>query len=88
MFTNTADHTYSFPEAGFHVSARDLVFRDIQVVGSLLGSNTTLREMVDFAAKHSVKAVKKTFSLERLDDLVDQYNKGEGGKLVVDMTSQ
>lgn len=77
----------SFPENGFHVSARDLVFRDIQVVGSLLGSNTTLREMVNFAAKHGVKAVKKTFSLEKLNDLVDEYNKGGGGKLVVDMTS-
>lgn len=77
----------SFPENGFHVSARDLVFRDIQVIGSLLGSNTTLREMVEFAARHSVKAVKKTFSLEKLNDLVDEYNKGGGGKLVVDMTT-
>lgn len=76
----------SFPEAGFHVSARDLVFRDISVVGTLLGSNSTLREMVDFAGKHGVKAVKKTFSLEKLNDLVDEYNKGEGGKLVVDMS--
>lgn len=77
----------SFPEAGFHVSARDLVFRDIQVIGSLLGSNTTLREMVQFAGKHGIKAVKRTFSLEKLNDLVDEYNKGEGGKLVVDMTT-
>ena len=40
----------SFPEQGFHVSARNLVFRDISVVGSLLGSNSILREMVAFAA--------------------------------------
>lgn len=76
----------SFPLAGFHVSARDLVFRDIRVIGSLLGSNASLREMVQFAGKHGVKAIKKTFKLEDLNDLVDEYNKGEGGKLVVDMT--
>ncbi|KAK3905500.1 hypothetical protein C8A05DRAFT_30667 [Staphylotrichum tortipilum] len=36
----------SFPEKGFHVAARDLVFRDISVVGNLVGSNKTLREML------------------------------------------
>lgn len=76
----------SFPEAGFHVSARDLVFRDISVIGSLLGSNAILREMVEFAGKHRVKAIKKTFALDKLNELVDEYNKGDGGKLVIDMS--
>ena len=78
----------SFPEAGFHVSARDLVFRDIKVIGSLLGTNRMLREMVQFAGKQGIKAVKKTFNLEKLNDLVDEYNKGEGGKLVVDLSKK
>lgn len=73
----------SFPEAGFHVSARDLVFGDISVVGSLVGSNKTLREMLAFAAKHQVKAM---FPLSRLNDLVGEYRKGGGGKLVIDMS--
>ena len=75
----------SFPENGFQVSARDLVFRDIQVVGTMLGTRSSLQEMVAFAAKHNIKAVTKTYSLERLNDLVDEYKKGEGGKLVIDM---
>jgi len=75
----------SFPEQGFHVSARDLVFRDIRVVGSLVGSNTLLKEMLDFAATHGVRAVVKTFSLARLNELVEEYHKGHGGKLVIDM---
>jgi len=75
----------SFPENGFNVSARDLVFRDISVVGTLLGNNSDLQEMVSFASKHNVKAVSKTFALKQLNDLVDEYNKGGGGKLVVDM---
>ena len=42
--------------------------------------------MVDLAAKHNVKAISKTFSLEKLNTLVDEYKKGEGGKLIVDMS--
>lgn len=75
----------SFPEKGFHLSARDVVFRDISIVGSLVGSNKTLREMLQFAAEHNVKANMKTFPLSRLNDLVTEYNKGGGGKLAIDM---
>ncbi|KAK5633534.1 hypothetical protein RRF57_009248 [Xylaria bambusicola] len=76
----------SFPERGFHISARDVVFRDISIVGSLVGSNKTSREVLQFAAEHGVKAVLKTFSLAKLNDLVTEYHKGEGGKLVIDMS--
>ncbi|KAG0648612.1 adh-t [Hyphodiscus hymeniophilus] len=40
----------SFPKSGFHISAEDLVFRDIQVVGSLVGKNWVLKEMLQLAA--------------------------------------
>lgn len=76
----------SFPEKGFHVSARDLVFRDVAVIGSLVGSNKTLREMLQFAAVHGVRARIRAFALSKLNDLVAEYHKGEGGKLVIDMT--
>lgn len=76
----------SFPREGFHLSSRDLVFRDIKVRGSLVGSNKTLREMLEFAAYHGVQATIKTFPLEGLNELVEEYDKAEGGKLVVDMT--
>lgn len=75
----------SFPEKGFHLSAWDVVFRDISIIGSLVGSNKVLREMLQFAARHDVKASVKTFPLSGLNDLVTEYHKGEGGKLVVDM---
>ncbi|KAI0546137.1 alcohol dehydrogenase-like protein [Xylaria curta] len=75
----------SFPERGFHVSARDVVFRDISIVGSLVGSNKLLRETLQFAAEHDVRAVIKTFALSRLNELVTAYHQGEGGKLVIDM---
>lgn len=76
----------SFPEKGFHMSARDLVFRGITIVGSLVGSNKLLREMLDFAAVHHVRAKVKTFPLAKLNELVEAYHRGEGGKLVVDLS--
>ncbi|KAK3388037.1 chaperonin 10-like protein [Podospora didyma] len=75
----------SFPEQGFHLSSRDLVFRDISVMGSLVGSNKTLREMLEFATKHNVRASVRTLPLSKLNELVVEYHKGEGGKLVIDM---
>jgi D-arabinose 1-dehydrogenase-like Zn-dependent alcohol dehydrogenase len=76
----------SFPEKGFHVSARDVVFRDISIIGSLVGSNRTLREMLDFSAEKGVSASVKTYPLSKLNELVEEYHKGGGGKLVVDMS--
>lgn len=76
----------SFPEKDIEIPARDIVFRDISVVGSLVGSNKLLREMLRFAAEHGVKASVRTFPLGRLNDLVQEYHKGAGGKLVIDMT--
>ncbi|RKU49424.1 hypothetical protein DL546_006650 [Coniochaeta pulveracea] len=76
----------SFPAEGFHLSAWDVVFRDISIQGSLVGSNKLLREMLQFAAEHQVRAKVKTFPLSGLNDLVKEYQKGEGGKLVIDMS--
>ena len=75
----------SFPENGFHISARDVVFRDISIIGSLVGSNKMLREMLNFSAEHNIRAVAKSYSLSSLNSLVEEYHKGGGGKLVVDM---
>jgi D-arabinose 1-dehydrogenase-like Zn-dependent alcohol dehydrogenase len=75
----------SFPKEGFHIQPRDLVFRHIKMVGVLVGRNRQLRAMLNFAAKHNVRATKKIYSLEELNELVEDYQKGAGGKLVVDM---
>lgn len=76
----------SFPEKGFHISARDVVFRDIKIIGSLVGSNRMLREMLNFSATHNVRALSKSYSLGKLNELVEEYHKGAGGKLVVDFS--
>ncbi len=78
----------SFPNAGFHINAGDLVFRDISVVGSLIGSNRVLKEMLEFCAERGVRAITRRFPLGNLNGLVEEYDKGAGGKLVIDMNMQ
>ncbi|CAK7202834.1 hypothetical protein SEUCBS139899_005561 [Sporothrix eucalyptigena] len=76
----------SFPVKPLQFSAADVVFRDISIVGSLVGSNHLLRETVDFSAKHGVRAHIRTYPLFKLNELVEEYHRGLGGKLVVDMS--
>lgn len=76
----------SFPKDGFHFSAHDLVFRDITLVGSLVGRNYQLSEMLSFCQKFKVSAHLKTFPLSQINDLVEEYHRGVSGKLVIDMT--
>lgn len=75
----------SFPEDGFRFDAHDLVFKDIQIVGTLVGLNLEARSMLEFAAKHNIRASSVTYRLEDLNQLVEDYHNGAGGKLVVDM---
>ncbi|OKL59001.1 hypothetical protein UA08_05462 [Talaromyces atroroseus] len=74
----------SFPPGGFHTSSLDLIFRDITFVGNVSGSIKQLREMTQFSAKHGIKAQMKIFQFEQLNELVETYLSGHGGKLVID----
>ena len=76
----------SFPPKGFQISAADLVFRRVRVVGSLIGSNRAMRDMFDFCVKHDVRARIRKYPFSKLNQLVEDYNSGVIGKLVVDMS--
>lgn len=76
----------SFPPEGFHVSAGDLVFRRIRLVGTLIGSNRAMRDMFDFCLKHGVKSETRSYPFSQLNQLVDDYRSGVSGKLVLDMS--
>lgn len=76
----------SFPQGGFVVDANDLIFRDIKLAGSLIGTKMQTRDMMQLAAQAGVRAQSRTFALENLNGLVDEYHRGGGGKLVIDMT--
>lgn len=76
----------SFPNKKLEVSASDLVFRDISVVGSLVGRNHQIREMLQFSQEHGVQAEVQAYRFEDINQLVQDSHKGGAGKLVVDMT--
>jgi propanol-preferring alcohol dehydrogenase len=76
----------SFPKDKLRISASDLVFRDINFVGSLVGRNHHLREMIEFAATHQIKAEVKPVRFIDINAMVDESRKGFAGKLVIDMT--
>lgn len=76
----------SFPKKKLEVSAADLVFRDISVVGSLVGRNHQIREMLQFAQKNEVQAEVQVYKFGDINQLVQDSHKGGAGKLVVDMT--
>lgn len=76
----------SFPQKKLEVSASDLVFRDISLVGSLVGRNHQIREMLQFVQKHQVQAAVQAYKFKDIHQLVQDSHKGGAGKLVVDMT--
>ncbi|KAH6678775.1 chaperonin 10-like protein [Plectosphaerella plurivora] len=76
----------SFPKEKLQVNTHDLVFRDIDIVGSLVGRNHQVREMLDFVSAHNVKAKVETHPLSEIGQLVERSHQGVSGKLVVDMT--
>lgn len=78
----------SFPPQGFHISADDLVFRRIRVVGSLIGSNKAMRDMFDFCVKNNVRAKIRAYPFAKLNELVKDYRSGVPGKLVLDMSTK
>lgn len=75
----------SYAEKGFRLSSRDLVYRDIRIVGTILGSNKMLQEMMTLVAEHNIKPVTTVLAFEELNKLVEQYHGGKGGKYVIEM---
>lgn len=75
----------SFPQNGFRFDAQDLIFRDIKIVGSLIGTQIQASNMLKLAAATDIRAEARYYSLPALNDLVEDYKQGNGGKLVVDM---
>lgn len=78
----------SFPTNKLQVSAHDLVFRDIQVVGTLVGRNHQARDMLKFVVKHDIQAQISTCPLKHLNEGIQKQHSDRAGpgKLVVDFS--
>jgi D-arabinose 1-dehydrogenase-like Zn-dependent alcohol dehydrogenase len=76
----------SFPAGGFRFSCDDVVFRDVRIIGGLIGPPEEMREMLTLFSRHNVKLIKKEYSFDEINELVKDYNSGTAvGKLVVVM---
>jgi D-arabinose 1-dehydrogenase-like Zn-dependent alcohol dehydrogenase len=58
----------------------------VLILGGLIGPPEEMKEMLDLFSQHNVKLIKKEYSLEKVNQLVEDYKAGgEVGKLVVVM---
>ncbi|KAL7009284.1 hypothetical protein EMMF5_000914 [Cystobasidiomycetes sp. EMM_F5] len=74
----------SQPQSGIHLDFHELVFRDIRLVGSLLGNPDDLQATVDLCAKHGIESTLVTYRLEDINDLVKAADSAKkSGKTVI-----
>ena len=58
------------------VPAIDLVFREIEVIGNLVGNWTELTELMALAARGKVRLRTETYELDRINDAIDDLQAG------------
>jgi alcohol dehydrogenase (NADP+) len=54
-----------------------LIWRNVHMGGSLIGSPSTIREMFEVAAKHSVKSWIQEWPLEQVNDALNAFEDGK-----------
>jgi propanol-preferring alcohol dehydrogenase len=67
------------------ISFRELIFRDIRIVGSLTGSRKQTGEMLDFASKHGIHVETNVYyGLDKVPQMIEESHHGRmKGKSVV-----
>lgn len=72
------------PEKGITLSFHDVIFRDLKLVGSLLGTTEDAQELVHIVADQGINLEIKQWSMERVEDMRQEYLTGSGiGKNVM-----
>lgn len=72
------------PEKGITLSYYNVIFRDLKLVGSLVGDKKDTEELVNLVAKHDIQVEIKTWLPEQAEEMRQEYLEGKGsGKNVV-----
>ncbi|UZJ53124.1 hypothetical protein CBS101457_002444 [Exobasidium rhododendri] len=67
----------------------DLIFKDVTIKGSLLGSSRQVKEMVDFVAEKKIECRTKAYGLQDVHQLIADYGSPEhSGKMVVHVSEE
>ena len=72
------------PPDGFKCNAFDLVFQNLTVVGSVVGTKAGLEKVLETVAKHNIRSHVTAFPIERVVDFCDLYAEGHvKGRMVM-----
>ncbi|KAF4824732.1 alcohol dehydrogenase [Colletotrichum siamense] len=73
------------PDAGITMTYKDVIFRDLQLVGSLVASKEDTEELLGLVAEHGVEVKMKEWRIEQAEEMRQEYlgGKGEGKNVVV-----
>ncbi|KAF2112873.1 chaperonin 10-like protein [Lophiotrema nucula] len=72
------------PPDGFKCNAFDLVFNNLVVIGSVVGTKAGLEMVLETVAKHNIRSHVTTFSIENAVNFCDMYAEGHvKGRLVM-----
>ena len=63
-------------DAELKLAPTDFILGERRVIGSLIGSRTDIKDALEFAVAHGIRAQITTFSLDQLDDAIGQMNAG------------
>lgn len=72
------------PDKGITMSYRNIIFRDIKLIGSLIADRDEAEELVSLVAKHKIKVHVKEWAPEDAEEMRQEYLAGKSsGKNVV-----
>ncbi|KAI8248045.1 alcohol dehydrogenase [Colletotrichum sp. SAR 10_77] len=73
------------PDAGITMTYKDVIFRDLKLVGSLVASREDTEELLGLVAEHGVEVKMKEWRIEEAEKMRQEYlgGKGEGKNVVV-----
>ncbi|KAJ5014519.1 alcohol dehydrogenase [Colletotrichum sp. SAR 10_99] len=73
------------PDAGITMTYKDVIFRDLKLVGSLVASREDTEELLGLVAEHGVEVKMKEWKIEQAEEMRQEYlgGKGEGKNVVV-----
>lgn len=71
------------PESPVQLSALQLIFGNIKVAGSIIGSPTGIANMLDFAAQHEVRPQIELFPMHEVNAALDRVRSGQARYRVV-----
>jgi len=76
-------HFVGLLEAPLEISAAPMIMAQNSLSGSPVGSPSTLRKMLDFAARHNIQPVTETYKMSEINEAFERLESGNARYRVV-----